>query len=105
MLIWRLLGPTTTTVRWWDRVAYAISLVILVGVAFYQGTLGSRLSDIEKRYEDRSHLTESRYAEDHTLLMSINAAKEQRTAILDLLERRIARLEASTARRPLTGGR
>lgn len=92
-MIHRLFGPSTTTVRWWDRVAYAASLTLLVGVAFYTGHLEARISEAERSYRDRVALTDERFLEDHALLMTINAAKEQRGVTLSDLQARLLRLE------------
>jgi hypothetical protein len=94
-MLHQLLGATNTQVRWWGRAAYAISLSLLIGVAFYQGMLGSRVAEVERLYKERVTMTEQRYAEDHAMLMTINSAKEQRTAILGEIDRRISRLESA----------
>jgi hypothetical protein len=99
IMIHRLLGPSTTTVRWWDRLAYAVSLILLLTVAFYQGTLGSRITQNEEAIRTRVLASEQRYAEDHAMLMSVYTIQQQRTVRLDELERKVGRLEGLMIRK------
>lgn len=79
-----------------DKLIYGIIVVLLAILSFFASNVYTRLGVVELLLRDvitTKTLSEQRFQEDHTLLLSIEVSRQQRTTAIKSLEDRVARIE------------
>ena len=101
------LAAATSALAQHDKITYATIGILMAILSFLAVNLYNRMGSMELLLREvvTSNKTASeRFIEDHTLLMSIEASRQQRTTSMRRLEERIDRLELSLFHVPAVKG-